>query len=488
MPIATLNMVRLDRRQRESLQTQLSRQIRRLIMSGQLAAGVRLPSTRDLVGQLGASRNTIVYAFEQLIAEGYLDSRIGSGIYVADLPVAKAAVISKASQATRPSPQPRVSHRASVLREVRVAPEYSTPRVRPFRPCQAAVARFPIRTWNRARAYALRSQASELMFEADAIGLPRLRRAVTAYLRDARGVRCDVDQIIITAGAQQALSLIGTSLIDRGDPVWIEDPGYHGAKAALVRGGAKLIPIPIDGEGLTIPPTGRSHVPRLIYTTPSRQFPLGTTMTLPRRLDLLEFARTSGAWLIEDDYDSEFRYVGRPLPSLQGLAANDCVIYVGSFSKVLFASLRLGYLVVPHHLVDVFRKAKEIQAGTSSAIDQATAAVFIEEGFFSTHVRRMRELYRDRRDAFLFEAKKHLSGLLTFPSIEAGMDATGYLPVNISDVGVSKRLAAKGIDAPPLSAYSLGRCPPGLVFGFTAFSPLEIRSAIQTISHSARLT
>jgi GntR family transcriptional regulator/MocR family aminotransferase len=449
-----------------------------------------LPSTRDLVGQLGASRNTIVYAFEQLVAEGYLDSRVGSGMYVADLLIAERA-ISKAAAATVPAiSQPQISHRASLLSEINVAPEYPTPRVRPFRPCQPAVERFPIRTWNRARSYALRSKSNELFFEADSIGLPRLRRAVGDYLREARGVRCDVDQIIITAGAQQALSLIGTSLIDRGDPVWIEDPGYLGARAALVRAGAKLIPIPIDDEGLTIPFSRRSKLPQLIYTTPSRQFPLGTTMTLLRRLALLEFARTSGAWVIEDDYDSEFRYVGRPMPSLQGLASHECVIYVGSFSKVLFASLRLGYLVVPHDLVAVFRKGKEIQAGSSSAIDQATAAVFIEEGFFSTHVRRMRELYRERRDIFLYEAEKHLSSFLTFPSIDAGMDAIGYLPANTDDLAVSKRLQAEGIDAPPLSAYSLRTCSPGLVFGFTAFSPSEMRTAILTISRvlSDRLT
>lgn len=482
MPIATLNMVRLDRRQRDSLQSQLYRQIRQLIMSGQLAAGVRLPSTRDLVNHLGASRNTIVYTFDQLVAEGYLYSRVGSGIYVADLQVAAKAGNSKTLASTvQPNGRARISHRASLLSELQVAPEYSTPRVQPFRPCQPAVEHFPIRTWNRARSSALGSQSRELMYEADGAGSPRLRRAVAAYLRDARGVQCDADQIIITAGTQQALSLIGTVLIDRGDPVWIEDPGYLGARAALLRAGADLIPIPIDDEGLSIPFTQRSRRPRLIYTTPSRQFPLGTTMTLPRRLALLEFARTSAAWVIEDDYDSEFRYVGRPMPSLQGLASDDCVIYVGSFSKVLFASLRLAYLVAPHHLVDLFRKAKQILDGSSSAIDQATTAVFIEEGSLSTHVRRMRRIYRERLDIFLYEVEKHLSGFLTFPLVEAGMDSMGWLPRGISDYAVSQRLSAWGIDAPPLSAYSLRPCAPGLVFGFTAFSPAEIRSAIQKV-------
>ncbi len=320
------------------------------------------------------------------------------------------------------------------------------------------------------------------MLEADAAGSARLRRALSIYLRDARGVRCHADQIVITSGAQQALSLIGTTFLDRGDPVWIEDPGYLGARAALLRAGANLVPIPTDDEGLTIPSLRQGRQPRLIYSTPSRQFPLGTTMTLPRRLAVMEFTRKSGAWLIEDDYDSEFRYVGRPMPSLQGLASGERVIYVGSFSKVLFASLRLGYLVVPDHLVDVFRKAKEIHDGSSSAIDQATTAVFIEEGFFATHVRRMRKLYKERLDGFLCEAKKYLSGFLTFPTIEAGMDAMGRLPADADDTAVSRRLSAEGIDVPPLSAYALTPCTPGLLFGFTAFSSSETRSAMQRVS------
>ena len=482
MPVATLNMVRLDRRQRDSLQSQIYRQIRELIISGQLPAGVRLPSTRDLVIQLAASRNTIVYAFDQLVSEGYLESRIGSGIYIADLQLGKARISTAEAPRSRPKVQPQMSHRARLLTALRIAPEYQTPKVRPFRPCQAAIDQFPVRGWNRARSSALKSQSRELMFEADAGGLPRLRRALATYLRDARGVRCDANQIIVTAGAQQALSLIGTALIDRGDSVWIEDPGYLGARAALLQAGANLIPIPIDGEGLTIPSSRRAKPPQLIYTTPSRQFPLGTTMTLTRRLSLLEFAGNNGSWIVEDDYDSEFRYVGRPMPSLQGLASNDCVIYVGSFSKVLFSSLRLGYLVVPDHLVDVFRKARAIHDSSSSAIAQATVAFFLEQGLFSAHVRRMRKLYRERLDLFMFEAGKHLSGLLTFPTVEAGMDVIGWLPPGADDVAISQLLGAEGIDTPPLSAYALRTCPPGLVFGFTAFAPLETRSAIQKIS------
>src|SRR5205085_6405249 len=250
----------------------------------------------------------------------------------------------------------------------------------------------------------------------------------------------------------------------------------------FIRAEAKLIPVPVDAEGLTIP--GLKQTPRLIYTTPSRQFPLGVTMTLSRRLALLEFARYSRAWIIEDDYDSEFRYTGRPVPSLQGLDHSSRVIYVGSFSKVLFGSLRLGYIVAPHALVETICKLKEIEYGSSPVIEQATAAIFIEEGYFSTHVRRMRKLYRERRDSFLHAANKQLGGVLTFPPIEAGMDAVGWLTSDADDAAFSKRLAAAGIDAPPISTYSLRPCAPGLVFGFTGFSPSQTRSAIQTISSS----
>ncbi|MDQ3820338.1 MAG: PLP-dependent aminotransferase family protein, partial [Acidobacteriota bacterium] len=424
MTVATLNMIRIDRRRREPLQLQLYEQVRRAIISRELAAGVRLPSTRDLVEQLGLSRNTIVNAFERLASEGYLDSRVGSGIYVAHLPAAGNLLITRAlSSGTVSNERPRITRPIAALTKVSVNPDYPSSKVRPFRPCQPAVDQFPLRSWNRARSYALRFQSKELMQEGDVAGLPRLRAALATYLSDARGVKCEPDQIIITAGAQEALSLIAESLADRGDSVCIEDPGYLGARAAFIRAGLKLIPTPVDAEGLRIP--SRRQTPRLIYTTPSRQFPLGVTMTLSRRLALLEFARAGGAWIIEDDYDSEFRYTGRPAPSLQGLDQDSRVIYVGSFSKVLFGSLRLGYIVAPHALVKAICKLKEVEYGSSPVIEQATAAVFIEEGYFSTHVRRMRRLYRERRDGFLQTADKHLSGLLAFPPIEAGMDAVG---------------------------------------------------------------
>ena len=309
-----------------------------------------------------------------------------------------------------------------------------------------------------------------------------MRRALATYLRDSRGVRCEAEQIVITAGAQEALSLIAVLLIKRNDEVWIEDPGYLGARAAFYRTEGKLVPVSVDAEGITI--ASERRAPRLIYTTPSRQFPRGVTMSLSRRLALLEFARTAGGWIIEDDYDSEFRYLDRPMPSLQGLDQSGGVIYVGSFSKVLFPSLRIGYIVAPLNLVNSFRKLKEVGTGPVPAIEQATTAIFIEQGFFATHVRQMRKVYRERREAFIHEAKKYFSGLIDFPKIDAGMDVMGYLNENTSDIQLSRRFRAAGIDAPPLSAYSLRECEPGLLFGFTAYTSAQIRLAMQAASKS----
>ena len=479
MVVATLNMIRIDRRLRESLQLQLYREIRQAIISGSLTAGARLPSTRELVGQLGLARNTIVYAFDRLVSEGYLEGRRGSGVYVAALPQLRAPPIA-ARAASTALPESGLSSRTKNLSQLNVSPAYPGAKVRPFRPCQPAIDLFPIRNWNRARSQALRMYAKELMCEIEAAGLPRLRRALATYLRDSRGVQCEAEQIVITTGAQEALSLIAALLINRDDEVWIEDPGYLGARAAFGRTEGKVVPVSVDAEGITIGTERRN--PRLIYTTPSRQFPRGVTMSLSRRFALLEFARTAGAWIIEDDYDSEFRYLDRPMPSLQGLDQSGRVIYVGSFSKVLFPSLRIGYIVAPINLADLFRKLKEVGTGPVAAIEQATTALFMEQGLFATHVRRMRKVYRERRDAFVHEARKYFSGLIDFPRIDAGMDVMGYLPEDTSDLELSRRFSAAGIDAPPLSIYALRGCEPGLLFGFTAYTPAQIRLAMQTAS------
>ncbi len=488
MPTAALNMLRVDRLHREPLQAQLYGQIRRFVISGELAAGTRLPSTRELMGQLRLSRNTIVYAFERLVTEGYLESKPGSGTYVAPVHGGMhGRDTGDVRSRTRSYGQRRLSARAAVLAGARISPEYSSALLRPFRPCQPAVDVFSLRTWNRARSSALRSASEHLLFLNDPAGLPRLRQTLCVYLRDARGVRCEPDQIIVTSGSQQALTLLASTLIDPGDAIWIEDPGYLGARAAFSAAGAKLVPIVTDEYGLAIPHATNPPSPRLIYTTPSRQFPLGTTMSLARRLALLEFARSAGAWIVEDDYDSEFRYVGRPLPSLQGMdSSGDCVIYVGSLNKVLFGSLRLGYLVVPEHLANALRTAKEVDDGACPAVDQATVAVLIEEGSFATHVRRMRALYAERRDAFLREARRRLSGLVTFPDVEAGMDAIGWLASATDDTAVSRRLGANGVDAPPLSAYSMRPCEPGLLFGFTAFTLPQTLAALEATERSLR--
>jgi GntR family transcriptional regulator / MocR family aminotransferase len=294
--------------------------------------------------------------------------------------------------------------------------------------------------------------------------------------------------VIVVAGSQQALDLTARLLLDEGDAAWIEDPGYLGARGALLGAGASLVPVPVDGEGLDVQ-AGQARNPeaRLIYVSPSHQYPYGVTMSLPRRLALLESASRAGAWVLEDDYDSEYRYAGRPLAALQGLDGEGRVIYLGTFSKVLFPALRLGYMVVPPDLVDGFVAARALVDRHSPTLDQAALADFIADGHFARHIRRMRALYAERQ-AILVEAATHgLAGVLDVSTAEAGMHLVGWLPPGVDDVEASRQAAAHGVEAPPLSLYSLE--PPrhgGLLLGYTAVGEKEIRDGVQRLAKALR--
>jgi GntR family transcriptional regulator/MocR family aminotransferase len=315
-----------------------------------------------------------------------------------------------------------------------------------------------------------------------------LRRAVAAYLTDARAVRCEAEQVVIVSGAQQALDLASRVLIDPGDPVWIEEPGYPGVRAALLASGARLIPVPVDEEGINVQAgMARAADACLVYVTPSHQFPLGYTMTLARRLELLNWSRRARAWILEDDYDSEYRYTSRPIPALQGLAAQEQVIYVGTFSKVLFPSLRLGYLVVPSTLVDVFAAARTVAAGYPPLIEQAVLTEFISEGHFGRHLRRMRARYQERRAILLDAATRELTGLLDVQVSDAGLRAIGWLPQGINDRLAARRAAAAGVDTAPLSSFYLGPTKRrGLMLGFAAFPEPELRSGVRKLARALR--
>jgi GntR family transcriptional regulator/MocR family aminotransferase len=463
----TLGGLWLDRTSRTTLQEQLARQVKELIQSGVLAPGDALPSTRDVATGLNVSRNTAVNAYDRLVSEGYLEPISRSGVFVS-------SSITLSRHSTWP-----LRPKEERVRAPAVAPAVRTPlgAPAPFRPSQPDVSLFPLLVWNRMRARALRMEGRNLLHyqEPCVAGLPALRQNVAAYLRDSRGVRCDSRQVVITSGSQQALYLLATLLLGPRERAYVEDPGYVEARLACRRAGARIVPGLVDDQGLRLP--GRSGESlSLVYTTPSRQFPTGVSLSLARRLALIDYAGRTGTWVVEDDYDSELRYGAPPLPSLQSLDRSGRVIYVGTFSKLLFPSLRLGYVVVPEPLLGPFVDLKHLIDDHLPLVDQATLALFLESGAFYSHIRRCRKAYAERLALFLkLFAESDLP--IEFPNVDGGMNLTGLLPAGEDDEVWSRRLREAGFDVPPLSRYAIRSTRPGLVFGFTAFAPATIRSA-----------
>jgi len=461
----TLAGIWIDRSSRLTLQDQLARQIRERIQRGVLSPGDPLPSTRDLAAELEVSRNTAIYAYDRLVSEGYLQSTPRSGVAVS-----AALQLGRYSRRT-PVPVPA----APAPRTARDRAALHGPR--PFRPCQPDIGLFPLLTWNRLRGRVLRRDGRNLLhYQADCVGgLPALRQGVADYVRDHRGVRCDWHQVIITAGSQQAVFLLAMLLLDSRDRVYLEDPGYVEARLACSNAGARIVPGPVDDEGLLPPPATGGRF-QMIYTTPSRQFPTGVSLSLARRLALIDYAGASKAWIVEDDYDSELRYGAPPLPSLQSLDASGRVVYMGTFSKLLFPSLRLGYVVLPEPLVERFIELKHLNDDHLPLLDQATLALFLESGAFYSHVRRCRREYAERQALFL-ELFRKADLPLRFGAADGGMNVVGWLPEGVDDTAWSHRLEEAGFDVPSLSHYSIQHTAPGLVFGFTAFPPAELRAA-----------
>ena len=481
-PAAELAGIVIDRSASTPLYRQMYDGIRAAILAGQLRTGTRLPPSRALAAQLGVARLTVQTAFDQLTAEGYLEGRHGSGTYVArTLPDAllQVRVSHRPPAAADARPQPSAGHGAghergfaAIMRREGVPRplQYGLPALDAF-PTDL-LARLTARRWRRASA--------TFLGYGDPAGFCPLREALAAYLGAARGVRCTPEQVLIVAGAQQGLSLTARVLLTRGDPVWVEDPGYGGARAAFAGAGAVVMPVPVDAEGLDVAAgVGRCPTARAAYVTPSYQFPLGVTMSLRRRLALLDWAEHAGAWVIEDDYDSEYRYVGRPLPALQGLDSRGRVIYAGSFSKVLAPALHLGYLVVPPDLIEHMRDAHAGAGRLVPTVDQAVVADFIAEGHLGRHIRRMRILYRERQQVLLTAAHEHLQGYLDVRPAEAGMHLVGRLPAGIDDRSAARNAARHGVHVAPLSGFSLTATDErGLLLGYTAYSAEQIRAAV----------
>lgn len=490
-PGAMLGLISLDRDSAVPMFRQLDRQIRDAILSGRLAPGTRLPASRVLAYELGVSRISITSAFDQLIAEGYLEGRRGAGTFVAaELPFDLAGIAGDAAESVTSSISERpvvgLSVRGRGLESTRAGarPESSGP----FTPSVPAFDEFPFRVWSRLTARHLRQPREELLRYGDPAGLRALREEIGAYLRDARGVRCDADQVIIVSGAQQAFELAGWMLLDPGDPVWVEDPGYVAGRDALRAAGAEVHGVPVDVAGLDVVAGRNSHPdPKMVLVTPSRQHPLGITMTLRRRLELLRWAQENGVWVLEDDYDSEFRYRDRPVAAMQGLDRYGCVIYTGTFSKVLFPSLRLGYMVVPRRLVDAFCAARTLAGRTVPSLSEAVLADFMREGHFVAHLRRMRQIYGERQEALLAAGSSALEGLLELESAPAGMHLVGWLPAGTDDQPVVEAASRRGLVVVPLSHYAISPPDrPGILLGFTTTSPDEMESAVERLAAALR--
>lgn len=495
-----LGAIMLDAAVPQPLYRQIYSNLRAAILDGQIAPGTRLPPTRTLARELRVARTTIVNAFDQLIAEGYLEGKVGAGTYVTShLPEEVLRVSSRLGPLRSPTGAsadvtPLAPHRLSQRGAITAATPLTTLRTggapQPFRPGMPALDLFPTKVWERLWTRRWRTLTANEMSYGAAIGYRPLREAIAAYLGAARGVRCSVEQVIIVNGAQQAIDIAVRLLLDAGDVAWVENPGYNGAHAALRGAGVRLAPIPVDEEGIDVA-FGAAHHPsaRLVYVTPSHQYPLGVTMSLARRLALLQWAERTDAWILEDDYDSEYLYAGRPLAALQGLDRTERVIYIGTYSKVLFPALRLGYVIVPPALVDAFTTACAIGGRGCPTLDQAVLADFMSDGHFARHVRRMRVIHEERRTATVESVRAELDGLVEIRTAQAGLHCAAWLPPYLDDQWAAERLAQHHIFTPPLSSYIIQQDkgaadarPNGFVLGYGAIPVAQIRLSVHKMA------
>ncbi|WP_189042359.1 MocR-like pyridoxine biosynthesis transcription factor PdxR [Aliidongia dinghuensis] len=464
-----------------SLLARLHGRLRKAILDGALAPGGALPASRRLAEDIGLSRNTVEAVYDQLEAEGFIERRHGSGSFVsANLPERELAPAGALGHGRAAVPAAALSRRGELM--ARPYGREEAPAGRAFVPSVPALDLFPRQLWARLLARAARAPGPDHLIAGDRAGFRPLREAIAAYVGSTRAVACAPEQVVVLTSSQQAIELTCRILTDPGDRVWHEDPGYRASAATFPAAGAEVVPVPVDGEGIDVA-EGIRRAPdaRLVYVTPSHQYPTGVVMSLPRRLQLLAWAARSGAFIIEDDYDSEFRFEGRPLAALQGLDEAGRVVYVGTFNKLLFPALRLAYLIAPPDLVEHFVAARALVDGHTSTLPQAALADFIREGHLGTHLRHMRTVYEERRQA-LVEAVARLDGRLTLGPIDGGMHACAYLPEGRDDVAIAEAARRLGVELRPLSRLYFGPGRPGFILGFAAPRPAEIRSAVERIA------
>jgi GntR family transcriptional regulator/MocR family aminotransferase len=474
---------------KQNLWRWLYTELRSAILDGRLKPGARMPSTRSLGMQYSLARGTVVVAFEQLQAEGYTRTEPGAGTYVASgVPDGFMAAMREPAAHTPPPSRAAISGRTQeFLKDVEVLPASHTI-CKAFRSHEPAIDLFPVDLWARVASRVLRRAPRSLYGHGAAAGYPPLRRAIAEYVGASRGVRCSAEQIIITAGAQQALDLIGRFLLAAGDRVWMEDPGYSGALQTLRTTGARIVPVPVDEAGLIVKAGARlAPKAKLAYVTPANQFPMGVAMSADRRMELLRWAASANAWIVEDDYDAEYRYSGRPVAALQGLDRSGCVIYIGTFTKMLFNALRLGFMVLPERLVGAFVSARTFVDRHPPTLDQAILAEFITEGHFGHHIRRMRQAYAERIDVLKIAADKHLDGVLDVVHAGAGIRTLGWLKTGETDHDAAQRARKLGLEVEPLSMFTTKyKQPPALMLGFASSAPAELRRGVSLLATAFR--
>lgn len=476
---ALLSAIQLDRSAKKTVGVQLYMALRGLVLSGHLRPGERLPATRVLANELGVSRTTVIDAMDRLIAEGMLVARVGAGTYVSDT-LAYPNVQNPAAQTA--GPRPRLSHSINHAEKSYARRTWLPHRAGSFVSALPAFDAFPMDLWTRLSSRHQRSARGEVMGYGQPKGLTSLRNAIATHLNALKGIQCHGEQVFVTSGAQHAFSLIGKLFLSPGDRVWFENPGASGARNAFLSEGAELVPIPVDNQGLVVA-EGLARAPhfRLAFVTPSHQQPLGHVMSLQRRLELLKAADESQALIIEDDYDGEFYYGNTPQPALGGIDANGRVIYVGTFSKTLFPALRLGFILVPERMIDIFDAAFQAWASGPPTVTQAVVADFMDEGHFATHIRLMRRLYKARYTA-LMEASAALPPTLQMQETSSGFHTHALLAAGIDESEVVRQAAERGVTLAPLHRYCLEPlAQSGLVFGFGSATPDDIRDGIERV-------
>ncbi len=478
--------VHLDGRLAAPLHRQVYDGLRALILDGTLRRGASVSSTREMAHELNVSRSTVILAYKQLRDEGYLLGRMGSATRVCstlpDLALrAQPAPSQRKADAHRAAPSTRARKLLALPRRMNLIDH--APRA--FRAAVPAVDMLPVDAWGRLLARRWRRASARALAYSDPFGYLPLRTAIADYLATARGVVCEPAQVMIVNGALEALDLACRVVLDPGDVAWLEDPGYFAAHGPLTAAGARIVRVRVDAHGIDVA-QGRQLAPhaRLAFVTPTRQQPLGVTLSLERRLALIEWARSAGAWIFEDDYDGEFRYGGRPLSSLQGLDPDGSVIYAGTFSKVLFPALRLGYVVVPPALVDAFGAARYFLDFSSSYLEQAVLTDFITEGHFERHIRRTRAVYAERQALLYALARKQLAGRLSLQESDAGMTVVGWLPPSMSEFDFARATHARGVDVELLSSFTGRPIAPGVVLGFAGIRDWEIREGVTNLSRA----